>query len=504
MSRYLCVHGHFYQPPRENPWTGEIGLEASAAPFRNWNERITEECYRPNARPVSRAADGTAREMPSNYSRMSFNFGPTLFDWLDRRAPDVSAEIRRADRLSRDWFSGHGSAIAQGYNHMILPLANERDRRTQVLWGIRDFEHRFGRSPEGMWLPETAVDVPTLEVLASLAIRFTILAPQQARRVRPLAGGEWQDVSVGRVDPRRAYAVQLPSGARIAVFFYDGAGVRRDRVRRARGRRRGARAAPCRALGRRPGSAAAARGDGRRDVRPSPQRRRGSARGGARPPARERIRAAHELSRSSSRSILRSTKRRSWKTQRGAARTGSAAGRRTAAAARVSTRTGSRHGALRSGNRSMRCAMRSRPCSKSGGAGFSTIPGWRAMRRSRSCWIRPTRRSTTCSRRVGRGALDAETRMQARRLLDMQRYAMLMFTSCGWFFDDPSGLETTQILRYAARAIELCPEPERAGDRGGVPAAAGGGRSNDPEIGALGASSRRTRGPSRSSLGRLV
>ena len=202
MSRYLCVHGHFYQPPRENPWTGEIGLEASAAPFRNWNERITEECYRPNARPVARAADGTAREMPSNYSRMSFNFGPTLFEWLDRRAPDVSAEIRRADRLSRDWFGGHGSAIAQGYNHMILPLANERDRRTQVLWGIRDFEHRFGRSPEGMWLPETAVYVPTLEVLASLAIRFTILAPQQARRVRPLAGGEWLDVSVGRVDPQ--------------------------------------------------------------------------------------------------------------------------------------------------------------------------------------------------------------------------------------------------------------------------------------------------------------
>ncbi len=221
MTRFLCVHGHFYQPPRENPWTGEVGIEASAAPYPNWNERITAECYRPNARPVIVERDGSPVELPPNYSRMSFNFGPTLLSWLDSHAPDVSAAILRADRESRERFSGHGSAIAQAYHHVILPLANARDRRTQVWWGIRDFEHRFGRSPEGMWLPETAVNLETLEVLAAFGIRFTILAPQQAARVRA-AGGEWLNVAGGGVDPRRPYRVRLPSGSGIDVFFYDG------------------------------------------------------------------------------------------------------------------------------------------------------------------------------------------------------------------------------------------------------------------------------------------
>ena len=165
MSRFVCVHGHFYQPPRENPWTGRVEVEASAAPFHDWNERITSECYAGNADA-------------GNYSRMSFNFGPTLLSWLEREAGGVYGAILAADRESRERFSGHGSAIAQAHSHMILPLANARDKRTQVRWGVVDFERRFGRSPEGMWLPETSVDLETLEALVEHCLLYTSPSPR--------------------------------------------------------------------------------------------------------------------------------------------------------------------------------------------------------------------------------------------------------------------------------------------------------------------------------------
>src|SRR5258706_858510 len=158
MMRYICVHGHFYQPPRENPSLEAVELQDSAFPYHDWNERITAECYAPNA--TARILDGGERivDIVNNYARISFNFGPTLVAWMAEAAPDLHAAIVEADRQSRDRFSGHGSALAQAYNHVILPLANLRDKHTQILWGIRDFEHRFGRKPEGMWLPECAVD----------------------------------------------------------------------------------------------------------------------------------------------------------------------------------------------------------------------------------------------------------------------------------------------------------------------------------------------------------
>ena len=166
MSRYLCVHCHFYQPPRENPYLEAVEVQDSAYPYHDWNERITAECYAPNA--SSRILDSQNRimKLENNYSEMSFNFGPTLLSWMKDAAPAVYEKIIESDKLSQEHFSGHGSAIAQGYNHMILPLANRRDKVTQVKWGIKDFESRFGRKPEGMWLPETAVDTETLEVLA--------------------------------------------------------------------------------------------------------------------------------------------------------------------------------------------------------------------------------------------------------------------------------------------------------------------------------------------------
>ena len=218
MDRFVCIHGHFYQPPRENPWLEAVEAQESAYPYHDWNERITAECYAANAR--ARILDGENRivEIVNNYESMSFNFGPTLLSWLEVKRPDVYAAILEADRKSAERFSGHGSAIAQPYNHAILPLADPRDKATQVAWGVRDFERRFGRPAEGMWLPETAVDTASLEALAAAGIRFTILAPHQVSHLRS-AGGDWVAIPAEGIDPTRPYRVPLPSGKSIAVFF---------------------------------------------------------------------------------------------------------------------------------------------------------------------------------------------------------------------------------------------------------------------------------------------
>lgn len=222
MEHYICIHGHFYQPPRENPWLETVELQDSATPYHDWNERIAAECYAPNA--TARIMDGQGRiaEIVNNYSKISFNFGPTLLAWVKEKMPEIYDAIIRADQQSKIHFSGHGSAMAQVYNHMILPLGNERDKQTQVIWGICDFESRFGRQPEGMWLAETAADTATLEALAAHGIRFTVLSPFQAARTRKLhAGGHWKDVNGARIDPSRAYLMRLPSGRQINLFFYD-------------------------------------------------------------------------------------------------------------------------------------------------------------------------------------------------------------------------------------------------------------------------------------------
>jgi len=221
MKKYICIHGHFYQPPRENPWLEAVELQDSAAPYHDWNERINAECYAPNAHARFVDGEGRIERIVSNYSRISFNFGPTLLSWMKDKAPDIHQAIVDADGESRQRFSGHGSALAQCYNHLIMPLASRRDKYTQALWGIRDFEARFGRAPEGMWLPETAADDESLDVLAELGIQFTVLSPFQAKQVRAIGDEDWQDVNGGRVDPSMPYLVNLPSGRSIAVFFYD-------------------------------------------------------------------------------------------------------------------------------------------------------------------------------------------------------------------------------------------------------------------------------------------
>lgn len=225
----LCIHGHFYQPPRENPWTGEFEAQESALPHHDWNERISRECYAPNGASRLLDAKGRIRGLVNNYRWMSFNFGPTLLEWLDRHDPETLERIREADRLSAQEQGGHGNALAQVYNHAIMPLGTDRDRRTQIEWGIRDFQDRFGREPEGMWLAETAIDMDTVVALIRGGIRFTVLAPTQADRVRVFGGDDWKDVSDNTIDPGRAYRIYPldPNGeplcaGHLDVFFYDG------------------------------------------------------------------------------------------------------------------------------------------------------------------------------------------------------------------------------------------------------------------------------------------
>src|SRR5215218_2576132 len=207
MTTALVIHGHFYQPPRENPWTELVEREAGASPFHDWNERIHAECYRPNA-----------------FARVSFNFGPTLLNWLERHQPETYARVIEADRESALRCGGHGNATAQGYNHSILPLCNERDRRTQIRWGLADFRRRYRREAESLWLPETACDDATLAALIEEGLRYVILSPYQAEAVRPAGSEAWLDVSDGSIDTTVPYKYLHPdgSGRSVAVFFYNG------------------------------------------------------------------------------------------------------------------------------------------------------------------------------------------------------------------------------------------------------------------------------------------
>jgi alpha-amylase/alpha-mannosidase (GH57 family) len=222
MKRHICIHGHFYQPPRENPWLETIETQDSAYPYHDWNERINTQCYEPNA--VTRILDdkGKITRIVNNYEKINFNFGPTLLSWIEEYAPQVYTAIVEADKISTEKRGGHGNAIAQAYNHMIMPLANRQDKITQVIWGISDFTHRFGRSPEGMWLPETAVDIDTLKILSEHDIKYTILSPRQAKKVRPMDQNSWRDVSDGSIDTTMPYVMRIPSGGEIYIFFYDG------------------------------------------------------------------------------------------------------------------------------------------------------------------------------------------------------------------------------------------------------------------------------------------
>ena len=223
IKRFVCIHGHFYQPPRENPWLETVETQDSAAPYHDWNERICAECYATNGAARMVNIKNQITRIVNNYARMSFNVGPTLLSWVKENAPRTYRMILDGERRSRKNFKGHSSAMAQVYNHVIMPLANRRDKITQIRWGIADYQSHYGLAPEGMWLSETAADTGSLELLAQHGIKFTVLAPHQCKRVRSLKNGDdWINTPGAIVDTTRPYLMRFESGVSMAIFFYDG------------------------------------------------------------------------------------------------------------------------------------------------------------------------------------------------------------------------------------------------------------------------------------------
>lgn len=445
--KYVCVHGHFYQPPREDPWLEMVERQPGAWPAHDWNERVTDECYAPNAHARILDREGRIEAIVSNYSRISFNFGPTLMSWLEEARPELYGALLDADRESAERFGGHGSAIAQVFNHMIMPLAVPRDQRTQVRWGVRDFERRFGRPPEGMWLAEAAVDTPSLEILAEHGVKYTILAPHQCARVRS-PDGEWSD----GVDPRRPYAVRLPSGASIAVFFYDGPISRAVAFERLLD----------------DGYRFAERLLSTFDVSDEPQLAHVATDGETygHHHSYGEMALAVALARIESEPGVRLTnygqflelhpptweaeisERTSWSCMHGVERWRADCG--------CNSGTG--------WHQKWRAPLRDAfdwlsgelaPLFERGAASLLSDP-WAA--RDSYIDVMLDRSDAAMDAFFAEHAsreLDPDGRQRALELLELQRHAMLMYTSCGWFFDEPSGLETIQVLRYAARAMQL-------------------------------------------------
>jgi alpha-amylase/alpha-mannosidase (GH57 family) len=455
LENYICVHAHFYQPPRENPWLEAIERQKSAYPYHDWNQRITAECYQPNG--MARILDGSGRidRILNNYSRISFNFGPTLLSWLAGEDPATYAGILEADKESRKRFSGHGSAIAQSYNHAILPLCNQRDKVTQIQWGVRDFSSRFGRMPESMWLPETAADLETLDLMAQAGLKYAILAPHQARRVRKKTDRSWIDIQDQDIDPSMAYEICLPSGRRMAVFFYDGP------ISRAVGFEK-------------------LLGDGGAFV--------------------NRLMNAFSAARTWPQMVHIATDGETYGHHH-------TFGDMALAYALHSIESGGRVRLTNYGefvekhppthaveiweNRSWSCPHGVGRWSENCGCSTGANPGWqqewRAPLRKALDWLRDCLESVyeTVAANVLKDPwnarndyigvvldrspesverflnvhsireLNAAERIRVLKLQELQRHAMLMYTSCGWFFDDISGIEAIQILQYAGRAIEL-------------------------------------------------
>lgn len=454
MERYICIHGHFYQPPRENPWLETITPQHSAHPYHDWNERVAAECYTPNTASRILDADGRIIQIINNYSRISFNFGPTLLAWMERHTPATYHAIVEADRLSRARFSGHGSAVAQAYNHIIMPLANRRDKRTQTLWGIRDFERRFGRLPEGIWLPEAGVDIETLEILVDCGIHFTVLSPYQARACREIGTIEWRDVTGGKIDPTMPYAQRLPSGRSIAIFFYDGpvsravafegllynGGNFAQRLLSGFNQRPGAQLAHIATDGESYGHHHQ-RGDMALAYALQHIEHECLARLTNYPEFLTIHPPTHEVQ------IAEQT---SWSCFHGVERWRSDCG----------CHTGGRQGWRQTWRAPLRAALdwlRDTLATRyEEAANRLLLDPWAA----RDDYIRvvldrsPESVNTFLAEHAAR-ELSVEEQVETLHLLEIQRQAMLMYTSCGWFFADVSGIETVQVLQYAARAIQL-------------------------------------------------
>ncbi|MEW6001869.1 MAG: DUF3536 domain-containing protein [Nitrospirota bacterium] len=480
MDRFICIHGHFYQPPRENPWLEAIEIQDSAYPYHDWNEKVTAECYAPNS--ASRILDGEGRiiNILSNYVRISFDFGPTLLSWMETHAAETYQAILDADVQSKEHHSGHGNAIAQAYNHIILPLANMRDRRTQIIWGIKDFEYRFKRSPDGMWLPETAVDLETLDVLAENRIKFTILAPHQAMKVRRIGTGKWKEISGGRIDPTRAYLCRLPSGRRINIFFYDGPVSNAVAFERLLDR----------------GEDFANRLlSGFSDQRQWPQILNVATDG-------ESYGHHHKFGDMALAYVL------NYIESNGLARLMNYA--------EYLEKYPPTHEVQIFENSSWSCAHGVERWRNNCGCNTGIHPEWnqewRAPLRKALDWLRDEISSRyepvagnylkspwnarneyigVILNRSGENInkffeeealrnLNQDEKVILLKLLELQRHAMLMYTSCGWFFDELSGIETVQVMQYAGRAIQLAEELFNDSIEKGFLERLAGARSNLP------------------------
>lgn len=444
MNKFICIHGHFYQPPRENPWLEAITYQESAYPFHDWNERINAECYAPNTRARILDEKGVVIERVNNYSKISFDFGPTLLSWMEFKAPDTYQAVLEADKISRETFSGHGSAMAQCYSHMIMPLADSKDKYTQVYWGIRDFEFRFKRLPEGMWLPETAVDLETLQIMADLGIRFTVLAPHQAGRL----------LDHGELDINQPYSVRLGAGRSINVFFYNGAlsqslafeNILQDgkcfaeklmQTDNTDGPQLLSVATDGETYGHHHkfGDMALAFAlkyiDDQVDARLT--------------------NFAEYLEKFPPQEEIEIIEKTSWSCAHGVGRWSSNCGCETGG--HLEWNQGWR-GPLRKALDWFQC--RADSIFVEVGKGLFKDP-WEARNRYIDIRINRYDRDTFLAEQC-QNSLDESKKVVVLKLLELQSNAMLMYTSCGWFFNDISGIETEQILLYAGKAIQLAEE----------------------------------------------
>lgn len=455
---FLTIHGHFYQPPRENPWLEAIELQDSATPNHDWNERVCAQCYTPNS--FSRIVDSRNKilDIVNNYAHMSFNFGPTLLSWMEEYAPLTYERIIKADIDSISEHNGHGNAIAQVYNHMIMPLANERDKQTQIIWGIKDFEYRFGRKPEGMWLAETAADDATLKALADNGIKFTILSPYQALRVKKSTDKDWQDVSWGNIDPARSYKYIIKSdpSKSINLFFYDGAisrSVAFDElltdgnkfIKRLK--------------------------DGISNTRNYPQLVHIATDGESYGHHTKfgdmalsyvlEIKAKSEgfmltnyseyLANYPSDYIADIKEPSSWSCFHGVGRWKEDCG----------CSTGGQPGWNQKWRKPLRNALdflrdKLAVLFENEGAKYFNDDPWNVRNKYIDVVLDRSYSTIKAFQKANfKPELSDTERVRGMELLEMQRHTMLMYTSCGWFFSEISGIETVQIIKYAARAMQL-------------------------------------------------
>jgi alpha-amylase/alpha-mannosidase (GH57 family) len=486
-KNYLCIHGHFYQPPRENPWLEAIEYQPSAFPYHDWNERVARECYSPNTR-ARLQEEGRIVGLVNNYEYMNFDFGPTLLSWLEKARPWTYQQIVAADRASRERYHGHGSGMAQVYNHIIMPLATTRDKRTQIRWGLADFEHRFGRPAEGMWLAETAADLETLALMAEEGVRFTVLAPTQAKAVRTLDAPRerWKNVSGGGIDTTQAYRV-FPRGKgspSLDVFFFDrelSKAVAYEKVL----------ASGSDFLARLKQGAAA----GETRARLINVATDGESYGHhfkfgdmalawlfdhlEKDENLELSNYAWFLDQFPPGAEVRIVENSSWSCAHGVERWRSDCG----------CSVGQREG----WNQAWRTPLREAMDWLSGE--LSAIFEEQGGKMFRDPWAArddyvvvlldssPENRDRFLATHLREGAVDEGKKVTALELMESQRMALYMYTSCGWFFDDISGLEATQVLRYADRAMELTRKWSRLDMESAFLSIIARAKSNDPDFG---------------------